>query len=359
MILAGDIGGTKCNLAIFREASGTSLELVFQRRYATRDFSRFEDLVDHFRQAARTESSDLGAPIRAAGFGVAGAVVEGHLHANNLPWDLNLSELSRSLDLQQGSIVLLNDVVATAWSLDKLPAEDLAVVNQGVPQPNATRALMAVGTGLGEAFLFWDGQKYRVQPSEGGLAGFSPRTDREIRLCVYMKERLPQFCCEDVLSGRGIRAIHDFLDPNIRHASFDDPGADPAREITQQASANTCPVCVETLDLWTEAYGSEAGNIAMRALAFGGIYVAGGIAPKILSKLQDGAFFRAFCDKTLLAPVLARVPICVVLNEDAPIWGAAYQALEAVSGGEVSHPDSQPSSHLGSQLSSKPQRKAG
>jgi glucokinase len=348
MILAGDIGGTKCNLAILREASANVLELVFQRRYATRDFSRFEDLVNHFRQAAEAESSDLGTRIRGAGFGVAGAVVEGRLHANNLPWDLNLAELSRNLDLQHDSMVLLNDVVATAWSLDKLPAKDLAVVNQGVLQPNATRALMAVGTGLGEAFLFWDGQKYRVQPSEGGLAGFSPRTDREIRLCSFLKERLPQFCCEDVLSGRGIRSIHEFLDPSVRHPSFDDPAGDPAREITQQASANTCPVCVETLDLWTEAYGSEAGNIAMRALAFGGIYVAGGIAPKILDKLQDGAFFRAFCDKTLLAPVLARVPIYVVLNEDAPIWGAAYQALAAVKTREVSQPPS-----------SQPQRKAG
>lgn len=332
MILAGDIGGTKCNLAIFQEADGAKLEPVFQRRYATRDFSRFEDLVEHFRkQAAESDPANLGKRISGAGFGVAGAVVEGHLHANNLPWDLNLAELSRSLDLKQESIVLLNDVVATAWSLDRLPAKDLAVVNQGVLQPNATRALMAVGTGLGEAFLFWDGQKYRVQPSEGGLAGFSPRTDREIRLCVYLRERLPQFCCEDVLSGRGIRTIHEFLDPNVRHSSFDNPDADPAREITQHASAKSCPVCVETLDLWTEAYGSEAGNIAMRALAFGGIYVAGGIAPKILSKLQDGAFFRAFCDKTLLSPVLARVPIYVVLNEDAPIWGAAHQALDAVN----------------------------
>src|SRR6202035_2084512 len=118
--------------------------------------------------------------------------VEGHLHANNLPWDLNLAELSRSLDLQQESMVLLNDVVATAWSLDKLPAKDLAVVNQGVLQPNATRALMAVGTGLGEAFLFWDGQKYRVSPSEGGLAGFAPRTDREIQLLIHLKKRLSQ-----------------------------------------------------------------------------------------------------------------------------------------------------------------------
>jgi glucokinase len=338
MILAGDIGGTKCNLTIFQEADGAILRPVFRRRYATRDFSRFEDLVGRFRtEATESDPGFLEEPISGAGFGVAGAVVEGRLHANNLPWDLSLQGMAHTLELNAETVVLLNDVVATAWSLDKLPPEDLAILNQGVVQPNATRALMAVGTGLGEAFLFWDGQKYRVLPSEGGIADFSPRTDREIQLLIYLKKRMPHVCCEDILSGRGILSIHEFLNPALRHPTFDDSEGDPAREISQRASANTCPVCVETVDLWTEAYGSEAGNIAMRALSFGGIYIAGGIAPKILSKLQDGAFFRAFCDKTLLSDVLARVPIYVVLNEDAPVWGAAYQALAAARAHSLSH----------------------
>lgn len=329
VILAGDVGGTKCNLAIFQEAEG-ALQAVFQRRYATRDFSKFEDLIEHFRRQAAEQSTGVGGErISAAGFGVAGAVVEGRLHANNLPWALNPRALARRLEVNVESIVLLNDVVATAWSLDRLPEKDFAVLNQGVPQPNATRALMAVGTGLGEALLFWDGQRCRVVPSEGGLAGFAPRTDREIQLLIYLKKRLPQVCCEDVLSGRGIRAIHEFLDPAVRHPTFDRSGVDSAREISEKACTQSCQVCVTTLNLWTEAYGSEAGNLAVRALALGGVYVAGGIAPKLLSTLKDGKFFRAFCDKTLLAPVLARIPIYVVLNEDAPVWGAAYQALEA------------------------------
>ena len=343
MILAGDIGGTKCNLAIFREAEGASLHPIFERRYSTRDFSRFEDLVKQFRRQAAEAGFGAGERIHAAGFGVAGAVVEGQLHANNLPWALNLPELARRLEVGLENVVLLNDVVATAWSLDRLPARDLAALNQGVLQPNATRALMAVGTGLGEALLVWDGRQYRVFPSEGGLADFAPRTDREIQLLIHLKTRLPNVCCEDVLSGRGIRAIHEFLDPNVRHPSFEGSGADPAREITEQASAHACPVCVTTLDLWTEAYGSAAGNLALQALALGGVYVAGGIAPKILAKLQDGTFFRAFCDKTKLSPVLARIPIYVVLNENAPVWGAAYRALAAAH-----------SSHI-----PKPQRKAG
>src|ERR1700732_4243397 len=248
MILAGDIGGTKCNLAIFREADGVTLLPMFQRRYATRDFSRFEDVIAHFRRQAVEQSIDFsGEPINAAGFGVAGAVVDGRLHANNLPWDLNPLGLARELGVNLESIVLLNDVVATAWSLDRLPAKDLATLNQGVLQPNATRALMAVGTGLGEALLVCDGRQYRVFPSEGGLADFAPRTDREIQLLIHLKTRLPNVCCEDVLSGRGIRAIHEFLDPNVRHPSFEGSGADPAREITEQASAHACPVCVTTL----------------------------------------------------------------------------------------------------------------
>jgi len=330
LILGGDIGGTKCNLAVFREAEGATLQPVFQCRYATRDFSRFEDLIAHFlRQGAEHGAMTTGQRISAAGFGVAGAVVEGRLHANNLPWTLNPSELAQRLDVGLENIVLLNDVVATAWSLDQLPAKDMAVLNQGVVQPNATRALMAVGTGLGEAVLVWDDRQYRVFPSEGGLAGFAPRTDREIQLLTFLKKRLPQVCCEDVLSGRGILAIHEFLDPDVRHPSFEDGGGDSAREISENACANSCRVCVETMDLWTEAYGSEAGNLALRAMAVGGVYVAGGIAPKILPKMKDGTFFRAFCDKTLLSPVLARIPIYVVRNEDAPIWGAAYQALAA------------------------------
>ncbi len=328
MILAGDIGGTKCNLAIFRDAEGATLLPIFQRRYATRDFSQFEDVIALFRRhAAEQGTGFVGERISAAGFGVAGAVVDGQLHANNLPWALNSPELARGLDVNVENIVLLNDVVATACSLDRLPAKDLAVLNQGVLQPNATRALMAVGTGLGEALLLWDGRQYRVFPSEGGLAGFAPRTDREIQLLIHLKKRIPQVCCEDVLSGRGIRAIHEFLDPAVRHPSFDGSGVDPAREISEKACTHSCQVCISTLNLWTEAYGSEAGNLALRALAFGGIYVAGGIAPKILPRLKDGTFFRAFCDKTLLSPVLARIPIYVVLNESAPVWGAAYQAL--------------------------------
>jgi glucokinase len=325
MILAGDVGGTKCSLGLFVK-EGSALRSVFQRRLATRDYGGFEDLVgDFLEQAAGLGGGTLAHGIEAAGFGVAGVVVDGSLHAGNLPWVLNASALTRKLNLR--NVVLLNDLTATAFSLDKLSLNDLATLNQGTSERQATKAVIAAGTGLGEAILFWDGQRYRVAPSEGGQADFAPRTEREIHLLNHMNQRLPHVSSEEILSGRGFRRIHEFLNRAVHHACFDAPGGDAASEIAKRALAQSCSVCVETLEMWTEIYGAEAGNLALRTLAIGGVYLAGGIAPKILTKLKDGTFLRSFCGKSKLASVLARIPVFVVVNEDAPVWGAAYQAL--------------------------------
>ena len=325
MILAGDIGGTKCNLGLFTR-NGPGLRSVFQHRFATRDYAGFEDLIgDFLDRAAGPNKSTPGQQIEAAGFGLAGVVVDGSLHAGNLPWVLNGTAIAQKLHLN--NVVLLNDLTATALSLDRLGPNDFAILNHGVPEQHATKAVIAAGTGLGEAILFWDGQQYRVAPSEGGQADFAPRTELEIQLLTHLNRQLPHVSSEEIVSGRGFRRIHEFLDPSLRHPFFDAPEGDAAREITQQGLNQSCPVCVETLRVWTEAYGAEAGNMALRTLALGGVYVAGGIAPKILAKLRDGTFVRAFCGKSKFAPVLARIPISVVVNEDAPVLGAAYQAL--------------------------------
>jgi len=327
MILAGDVGGTKCNLGLFAK-DGARLRSVFQRRLSTRDYSGFDDLIGDFLQRAQSLDESVCPPhIEAAGFGLAGVVVDGMLHAENLPWVLDGAAIARKLHLNK--IELLNDLAATALSLEHLSYSDFATLNDGVAQPNATKAVIAAGTGLGEAILYWDGQQYRVAPSEGGQAEFAPRGEREIKLLSHLNKHLPQVSCEDIISGRGFRRIHEFLNSSLRHASFDSPDGDSAREITQRALEQSCPVCVESLTLWIETYGAEAGNMALRTVAFGGVYVAGGIAPKILSKLRDGTFFRAFCGKSKFAEVLARVPLSVVVNEDAPAWGAAYKALSA------------------------------
>jgi len=326
VILAGDIGGTKCNLAAFGQR-GPLPHLVFQNRYATRDFSSFEQLVDVFRREA-TERGAMpnDAHFVAAGFGVAGTVLDGRLHAINLPWVLNTAALAAKLRLNIDDIVLMNDLVATACGIDKLPPHDFLTLNEVASQPQANKALIAAGTGLGEAMLFWDGARYHAAPSEGGAADVAPRTDREMRLLEFLKQRVPRVSCEEVFSGRGFRRVHEFLDPTVRHPSFEELAGDSAREITQNAIARTCPVCVQALDLWIDAFGSEAGNLALRVLAYGGVYLAGGIALKILSKLREGSFARAFSAKAPLTSVLASIPIFVILNEDAPLLGAAHEA---------------------------------
>src|SRR5580658_895220 len=326
MILAGDVGGTKCSLGLFAK-NGPSLRSVFQSRLATRDYSGFEDLIgDFLERAARPNRSGREQEIEAAGFGSAGVVVDGSLHARNLPWVLDGSALAEKLHLDK--IVLLNDLTATALSLDRLGSNDFAILNQGTPERNATKAVIAAGTGLGEAILFWDGQQYRVAASEGGQADFAPHNQLEIQLLTHLNKRLPHVSSEEVISGRGFLRIHEFLDSSLRHPSFDSPEGDAAKEITERGLAQSCPVCVETMRVWVEAYGAEAGNMALRTLALGGVYIAGGIAPKILLKLRDGAFLRAFCGKSKFASVLSRIPVSVVVDEGAPVWGAAYQELK-------------------------------
>ncbi len=223
----------------------------------------------------------------------------------------------------------MNDLVATARGLQRLEREDILYLNRGVDHPEDNIAVIAAGTGLGEAVLYWDGHGHRAAPSEGGSADFAPRSDREIAFLTFLKKRLTRVSCEELFSGRGFRPIHEFLAPDIRHDSFAGAAGESAQEITQNALTAACPVCVETLDFWTDAFGAESGNLALRVLAYGGVYLAGGIAVKILPLLQKSTFCTAFADKGPLGPILKNIPIAVVLNEDAPILGAAYAALHA------------------------------
>ena len=325
MILAGDFGGTKCSLGLFLR-EGPTLRPVFQSRLLTARYKGFEDLIaDFVRQARGSGQGSKEREIEAAGFGVPGVVVDGKLHAGNLPWVLDASALAHELNLEH--VVLLNDLIATALSLERLSSEDFVQLNGGTAVPQATKVVIAAGTGLGEAILLWDGEHYRAAVSEGGQTDFAPRTDQEIRLLNHLSQRLPHVSWEEIVSGRGFRRIHEFLDPTSSHPNFELVGGDAASEITQNGLTKSCPVCAETLNLWTDVYAAETGNLALRNMALGGVYVAGGIAPKILSKLRDGTFVRAFCGKSKFAPMLARVPVSVVVNQDAPMWGAAYQAL--------------------------------
>lgn len=327
MILAGDIGGTKCNLAAYEDAGG-ALRLISKRRYATREFTSFEELVHRFcRDVAAQAGAGAQTGIIAAGFGVPGTVVEGKLHALHVPWSLDAARLAGSLNLPAECVVLMNDLVATARGLDKLQPEDFHYLNRGRAEPEENKAVFAAGTGLGEAMLYWDGHGYRARPSEGGSADFAPRTDQEIRYLQFLKKRMSRVSCEEIFSGRGFQPIHEFLEPGVRHASFASDPLHSGQEITKNALDGSCPVCVRTVDFWTDAFGAEAGNLALRVLAYGGVFLAGGIAVKILTLLQRSSFCKSFADKGQLAPILANIPIAVVLNEDAPLLGAAHAAM--------------------------------
>jgi len=327
VILAGDIGGTKCNLALY-EIHGKSHRKIIKERYESREFPTFEEMISKFLFDTRAETKDAGAhAIDAAGFGVAGPVIDHRVKATNLPWIVDRSALATQLATPH--VVLLNDLEATAHSLALMTPSELSSLNAGTPSPQSTQALLAAGTGLGEATLFWDGNQHVVASSEGGHTDFAPRTEQEIELLRYMKKYNEFVSVELILSGRGFRTIHTFLDASVQHPSFEDPEADAAPEITRLALEGECPVCVKTLDLWVSMYGAEAGNLALKVLARGGVWVAGGIAVKIRKKMEDGTFFRAFCEKEKFAALLAQIPIHMVLNEEAPLIGAMSRAIQA------------------------------
>jgi glucokinase len=327
MLLAGDIGGTKTTLILF-SIEGSSLRPIFRLRVGTTEFSSVVDLVQSVLKRARDEQIAISS-LKMASFACAGAVIDDRVVTNNLPWVIEAASLATALGIDTSRTLLLNDLVAAAASLPHLSNDDLLALNDAVPKVRAPKALIAAGTGLGEALLFWNGSNYRIFPSEASLTDFAPRNEREMLLVHSLRHRMPRVSCEEIVSGRGFRAIHQIIFPGVQHAFFDDPSVDAAVRITHQALEGGCSACVETLQIWTEAYAAEAGNMALRVLPFGGVYVAGGIALKILPKMKDGTFVRVFSDKSKLSRELARIPIYVVLNEDAPVLGAAYEALAA------------------------------
>jgi glucokinase len=317
MILAGDVGGTKSNLGLFDVRQGKLVRVAY-KRYTSHEYAGLHEV-------ARDFLSENGAEVTAASFGIAGPIVNNTVHATNLPWVVDGAEMAKFLGL--GYVRLLNDLEATAYGIRVMEPADLEGIYPGTPNPQATQVVIAAGTGLGEGILFWNGTDHIPVATEGGHSDFSPSTDQQADLWKFLKKRNEFVSSETILSGRGFQNIHEFLSPYDKHPGFD-PTTDPAPEITRRALANECPVCVATLNLWIEIYGSEAGNFALRALARGGIYVAGGIAVKVLPKLKDGRFAAAVRRKEKLEDFLSLIPITVVLNQDCPLMGAAWVASQ-------------------------------
>jgi glucokinase len=323
MILAGDIGGTKTNLAVF-ERQGRNWRKLHERKFPSRQVQSFEQMLRAF--AADMES---GAKFEAACFGVAGPVMGEHVHPTNLSWPVDAAVADSVLGTRH--VRLINDMEATFAGIDELGPEELVVLQRGQAVPHAAQALVAAGTGMGESFRVWKGNGYVVVPSEGGHSDFAPRTSEEIELLQFLKAEQTWVDVESIISGRGFQRIHRFLGPGVDHPDFHDDREDPAADITHRALNNACAICVETVNLWVRLYGAEAGNLALKTLARGGVFVAGGIAAKILPEIVGGGFVDAFSQKADLGDMLAATPITVVLNPEAPLLGAAASA-EALLG---------------------------
>lgn len=329
VILAGDVGGTKTALALF-ENGAAGLREIAAAEFDSRTHGSLAELAGGF---LRAHSSPVP---RAACFGVAGPVTDGQCRTTNLPWRLDEAGLASALGITR--VRLFNDLQATAYGMLSLAPERWHVLNAGVARPG-TIAVIAAGTGLGTAVLYWDGRRHHPLPSEGGHVDFAPRTEREIALLGRLRQRWGgHVSCERVVSGPGLHAMYvalreaggetepEWLAVRLR-------GGDPSAVIAEIGLAGKEAVCAEALDVFVAAYGAAAGNLALTAFAVGGVFLGGGIAPKILPALCDGRFMAAFADKGRFGEWLRRVPVRVALEPRAALLGAARAAAELAAEG--------------------------
>jgi glucokinase len=326
MILAGDVGGTKVRLALYDFVDGR-LECGRERRYAAAEYSGLEEIVTEFLGAQKPLSAHQ---VAAACFGVPGPVRDGRLRLTNLPWTLDSRKLAASLGITH--LFLINDLEANAYGVAELSTEQIYTLSEGDPSLIGNRALIAAGTGLGEGLLIWNGHKHIPYPSEGGHADYAPRNEDEIDLLRYLKQKYQgRISFERVISGPGLTNIYEFL-REVR--GLEEPAwlaeriaaEDPNAVITEVALAAKSEICERAVGIFVSAYGAEAGNLALKLLSVGGVYVGGGIAPRILEKLRDGAFMRAFTDKGRLSPLLENIPVRIILESRAALLGAAAYA---------------------------------
>ena len=323
MILAGDIGGTATRLALF-QARGEELSPTAERSYPSREYPGLREIVSQFVAENRCV-------IERASFGIAGPVINGRVKTPNLPWVVDARDLAQELALEATG--LLNDLEANAYGVAALKPDDLAVLNEGAPDAAGNAAVISAGTGLGMAGLYWDGTRHRPFAAEGGHADFAPRNETEIDLLRYLLKFHRHVSYERVLSGPGLRNIYAFLRDTGRAAESPEiieqmRGADPAAVISRAAMDESCALCVQAMNLFVSVYGAAAGNLALEVMATGGVYIGGGIAPKILEKLQSPQFMVAFTAKGRLQPVCAGIPVRVILNPKTALLGAArYAAL--------------------------------
>jgi glucokinase len=323
LILAGDVGGTKTQLGLFKHSAAT-LELVREHRCATADFDSLEAVCADFLRAS--------APVNAACIGVPGPIIDGRGHATNVPWQLSNALLSRALN--GIPVRLLNDLAAIAYGMVHLKPSEFAVLHRAEDPPeHGNIAVIAAGTGLGESSLVWEDneEKYYAVASEGGHSDFAPHGAEQIELLRFLTDEFGHVSYERVLSGPGLWNIYRFLrgesdteEPSWLKAEI--AGGDPSAAVSEAALAGRDPVCVHALSMFCDIYGSEAANLALKVLALGGVYLGGGIAPKIMPMLTGGAFVKGFLAKGRLNEILKRIEVRVSLNPATGLLGAAHYA---------------------------------
>jgi glucokinase len=324
MILAGDIGGTNTRLAV-AEAKNGGLHLIAEKTFPSREQTSLEAALVKFLSLHPYD-------ITRASFGIAGPVWNGRCEATNLPWVVDSTTVAKQLRLER--VGLMNDLVANAHGIAALQSRDFVILNRGARNATGNRAIISAGTGTGEAGMYWDGAVHRPFASEGGHADFAPRNHLEMELLDRLMRRYQRVSCERVLSGPGLVNVYKFLrdtgkgeEPpwlaeQIHHG-------DPAPLISQFALEGKSPLCVQALELFVSLYGAEAGNLALKVMATGGVYIGGGIAPKIIAKLREPVFMNAFSAKGRLKPLLQNIPVRVIMNPKTALLGAArHAALE-------------------------------
>ncbi len=330
-ILTGDVGGTKTRLAL-AEVKGCQVVIRHEHSYASQRYTTFEELLGEFLSS--------GKPVDDAAFGIAGPVQGGVAQTTNLPWRIDVAVLRRQFGFARCN--LLNDLEATAWGLPALGRDDLLTLQAGSPDAQGNAAVIAAGTGLGEAGLYWDGRAYHPFATEGGHTTFSPRNAQEFALLNHLQQAHDHVSWERVVSGMGLLDMYDFF-LGYRKASTPSWLLESMREsgkaaaISAAALAGSDALCVETMQLFVRLYGAEAGNLALKLKSCGGLYVGGGIAPKILPLLQTGAFLDAFLDKGRMQPLLAAIPVKVILNDRAGLYGPALFATQRAAGETQAH----------------------
>jgi glucokinase len=331
MILAGDIGGTHVRLAAF-EVDSNRLNCVVEKIYEAQDYQGLPELLKHF-------VTSEGVPVDRACFGVAGPVRNGRVILSNLDWVIECTELAAQLRLR--SVGLINDLEAYAYGIDVLQSSDFITLQEGSKNAIGNAAVISAGTGLGEAGLYWDGFRLHPFACEGGHADFAPRNELELRLLTYLLKRYKHVSCERVLSGPGIRNIYEFLrDEGIENepewlASSVKEAPDVPALISHLALEKKATICERTMEIFVSIFGAETGNCALKFMSVGGIYIGGSIAAKILPLMKTPLFIESFLSKGRMQPLLADMPVKIVLNDDAGIFGAAHYTLVQKAFGQM------------------------